>query len=128
MKTLLLFTLLSASNFSTVYAAGNHLYIVDLSGGHFESSSLNVMDDGIPAEVEGFALKLDGQAGRDFILEIKSSTPEAHCAFLEMEKNAHHSLLRLQENLQVDSGDRCNVEITYTNGKKAFLSIYSEGT
>jgi hypothetical protein len=104
------------------------LYIIDMTGAKFTSHTFNLMDDGISGDFDGFGIKLDGKFNQDFTVQTKASNADGDCRVRTAKISGKQTVLKVIADLDVDSGDTCDVKVIYSNGKKATLSIYSEGT
>lgn len=108
--------------------AGNRPYTIDMTGSKFVTTSANLYDDEILNDFDSYAVKLSGQYQKDFTAMAKSSNPDVRCTFTVVKSSSSGSVLKINEDLEVDSGDTCDLTIRYKNGKEATVSIYSEGT
>lgn len=128
MKKLLL-TLAALLTMASVQAKiVDGFYLIDMTGKNFASEEFNMYDDGISGEFDAFAIVLDGKISQDFTTATEATNEEGECSLHVVKATAKQTVLEVVTDLEVDSGDYCNITIKYKNGKKATLGIYATGT
>lgn len=126
LAVLILATSAQAANLQLNY------YVIDMTGARFVNQTFNEMDDGI-ADIpengfDGYAVKLQGQLNKDYTVKTRGSEAGVTCEVVPVSQTLKSSFLQLRSSVETDSGETCEYEITYTNGKRAVLSVFSEGT
>jgi len=127
MKHLALAAGLAFALSSTVQAAEKNVFEIDLSK-ETKNNSLNQYDDGCygcPVKISFPSKKTDKVK---YGIEFKGSNPEVNCTIFDVKKSKGVASIYLDANVEVDSGDTCDVHVSHPNGKKTILSIEKQGT
>jgi hypothetical protein len=110
------------------HARSPKLHVIDMTGSKFQSDSFNLMDDGLSGDFDGFGLRLSGEWEKDFVVTGKTTDSTQRCEVKVVKADSKQTLLQIIEELDVDSGDTCELHISYRSGASAVLSLYSQGT
>lgn len=127
MKTII--TLILLASFSVASAnIVNGLYLFDLTKVVSDTYEINMYDDEISGDFEDFGLILDGKFSQDFITLTEPTNPEGICEVEIVKTSAKQTIIRVIQDIEIDSGDYCNITVKYKNGKKFTAALYSTGT
>ncbi len=129
MKTLTLLDLCSVLS-APAFARSTKFYTVDMTGKKFQDNGFNLMDDGLPSDLDGLQLKLSGEIDEDFVIKAAASNPEdaKDCAIGRTKVISNFTLVELLGSPETDTGDTCDFTIQYKNGRKAVFKVESTGT
>lgn len=108
-------------------------YVLDMTGRHFSDQYFNEMDDGIEWDenMVGYAMRLDGVYDKDFIVIAKpaaDSEPQVTCAVSLWKKDSKHSYVIMHSEVETDTGETCEYNILYEDGRQATVMVFNEGT